>query len=253
MLTKMFCLLSLIPITIANLHSAAFCDMNFATKEWYQYSLKYIQNDQIIMQNSLKNLTEFQEHLELRENITNKITDSKSPTDLQLTKLLVSPDSDDKRVALVYILIRKTYNKEIYAKIVKLLRSENDYLTRFYCYNCINLLSKNLLNDFSNHYLDVVEEEENESLLMTTMPSLEKIDSSRIVNLFVKNFKRGSKTLKRSIYVTLRNMDNKYYYQVKEILEKENAWMTGSELSEEENREDRTEKRGHPLTLDNFD
>lgn len=163
---------------------------------WYNSAISYIQYDELIFGNKVKSTEEAAQILKSKARIEDSLLSASQPADTELGNLLRSADQTDRKVALVNIMLRRIADVPLYREIIGVLRSESDMLTRFYAYHCLANLDSEHLDILKEDFLDVIISETNDGNIITAMPILTKVDSSRVVDLFVKYFSKGSRVVK---------------------------------------------------------
>ena len=193
-------------------------NQNYLDQSWYITAMEYINYDKVIINNNIKNFDKFNEILRLKQNAAIELVKSSPPRNYELEEILVSSVTLTRQIGLVNIMVRDLYSKELYKIILNILWADNGYLTRYYSYNCINLLNNDDLNGFSSDLLDILMFENYDGLIVVAMPSVLKIDNPKLIDLFVKLISSGSPTLKEIALVNLSNIKEKYRAAIEQKL-----------------------------------
>jgi hypothetical protein len=200
-------------------------EAEFQNRLWYRYALDYIKHDEDIFQNRIGSAKEGVEHFKSRERIGQSLLNTERPELSDLSRLLHSSKPIDKKIALVNIMLRKTSELELFEEIINILNSDTDMATKFYCYQCFNNLDKAEVNIFRDDFLDIIENEKLNGNIIAAMPTVVKIDSPKIVNLFIKLMSEGSPEIKQVAYFNFSSIDKKYQTEIRSYLESQGAWF----------------------------
>ena len=199
------------------------CGEKFKDKLWYKHAEEYIKADQQMIQHAIEKKETFLEDYNLRYEAELKLINSPLPTALELEELLNSQDVLGKKVAIVNIMKKKIYSEILFKTILRQHDSNDDFFTKFYTYQCFKLLNKDKMKRFEDDFIKILSFEKNESLIITAMPTLLQVETSKVIPLFVRYFKNGTTELRRSSYIHLKKMGEQYLQEVKEILREQNA------------------------------
>jgi len=201
----------------------AFCNGTLKDKLWYKHAEEYINADEIMIQNAIEKKETFLEDYDLRDAATLKLVNSPSPAISELEKLLKSKDAQDRKVALVNIMIKNIYSENLFKTILGGYDSNDDFFTRFYRYRCFKFLGRDKIRHFEDKFLNLLSLEDNGSIIISAMPTLIEIEPSKVIPLFVQYVKSSDRGLRLASYIYLKRMGDGYLNEVKIILEKENA------------------------------
>jgi hypothetical protein len=208
-------------IVLSGLNCKAVCDDNPNEKEWYKHAEGYVYLDEKLIEHVIKEKDSFKKDYHARYQAETSLLHVDAPSNADIVQLLMSSSMLDRKVALVNVMLRKIYySQDIYNRILSLLESENDPFTRFYCYHCFNLLDADKIEHYKDGLIDVFSNEEKEYLIIAGMPTLVKINSPRIVPIFLKYLDEGSEGLRRATCVYLHKLGKKYLEENKSLLEK---------------------------------
>lgn len=205
------------------LGSMLFSAEELKEKLWYKHALQYIEADKKMIQNAMEKKETFLEDYSLRYEAELKLFHSHPPTALELIALLNSKDVLDKKVALVNIMNKKIDSEALFETILKQHDPKDDFLTKFYMYQCFKVLNRDKMKQFEDGFIKILDRENNESLIISAMPTLVQVESSKVIPLFVKYLKTGSFELKSASYIYLIKMGEKYLDTVKKILKEQKA------------------------------
>lgn len=201
----------------------AFCNETLKDKLWYKHAEEYINADEIMIQNAIEKKETFLEDYDLRDAATLKLVNLSSPAISELEKLLKSKDAQDRKVALVNIMIKNIYSENLFKTILRGYDPNDDFFTRFYRYRCFKFLGRDKIRHFEDKFLNLLSLEDNGSIIISAMPTLIKIEPSKVIPLFVQYVKSSDRGLRLASYIYLKRMGEGYLNEVKSILEKENA------------------------------
>ncbi|KAF0145273.1 MAG: hypothetical protein FD156_1104 [Nitrospirae bacterium] len=213
----------LTPLLVIVINTVAFCNGDQQDKLWYKHAAEYIKADEIMIQNAIEKKETFLEDYDLRDVATLKLINAPSPTISVLEKLLKSKNAQDRKVALVNIMVRNIYSENLFKTILGGYDTNDDFFIRFYRYRCFKFLGKDKIRHFEDKFLILLSLENNGSIIISAMPTLIEIEPSKVIPFFVQYFKSSDRGLRLASYVYLKRMGEGYLNDVKSILEKENA------------------------------
>jgi hypothetical protein len=191
-------------------------ESRYISNPWYKYSENYIRHDKIIFENKIGSAQEGINHLHSRDDIKSKLLNEIGPSHSELNRLLLSSNSLDKQVALVNIMLRKIDDLELYRKIVVILQSDEDVLTRFYSYHCFHSLEKDKVKVFEDEIISVIAGEKVDGNIITAMNTLVKLDPPELVDMFTIYLSDGSPEVKQAAYINLDYINEKYRNEIME-------------------------------------
>jgi hypothetical protein len=207
-------------VGFSRIKSPAASNTDEKDRPWFKYAEEYVYYDKILTSNLTKAKHAFTEDYRARQEAETKLVNSVAPSSDELQRLLMSSAMLDKQVALVNIMARQIQESETYNMILRLLTTESDYFTRFYCYHCFNKLASDQLQNFREGLIDVFLKERNEILIIAGMPTLTRIESPRIGSVFHRYLDEGSDGLRRAICTNLETIDRRYIEGDKNLLAK---------------------------------
>ncbi len=199
------------------------CQPKAKDQAWYKNAVEYIKANETIIRNAKDDKQTGLEDLELRNKIAAELLKSEPPSIEQLKELLASGNYLDKKVALVNIMLRRIYSKDLFKDITSLIEPMNVFWLKFYSLECFGELKEEALKSFEDDLINIFWFETNQSLLGSAMPIINRLQRSKTVPLFVRYFRDGSKGFRKVAYAYSKRMGEEYFREVKAGLEKEKA------------------------------
>jgi len=185
---------------------------------WYTNAAEYIKADEIMIWNAYEKKQTGLEDLKLRNKTTAELLKSQPPSIKQLKELLVSGDYLDRKVALVNIMWRNIYSEDLSRDIVALNNPMDIFWVKFYSLNCFKDPDQETIKRFEDDLIHIYYFETDQSILLSAMPIIIRLDRSKTIPLFVKYFENGPEGLRKGAYVYTKKMGEEYFREVKTIL-----------------------------------
>lgn len=199
------------------------CQSKPNDQPWYRNAVEYIKADETAIRNAYDNKQTGLEDLKLRDKIAADLLKSESPSINQLKELLASGNYIDRKVALVNIMLRHIYSEDLFKDITSLIAPMDIFWLKFYSLRCLGELKEDTLKQFEDDLVNIFRFETDQSLLVSAMPTIIRLDKSKTIPLFVRYFKDGPRGLRKAAYVYSKRMGEEYFCEVKAILEKDKA------------------------------
>jgi len=203
-------------------------------QSWYTNAAEYIKADEVMIWNAYKKKQTGLEDLKLRDKTAAELLKSQPPSIKQLKELLASGDYLDRKVALVNIMLRNIFSESLSKDIVSLNNPMDIFWVKFYSLNCFKELDQETIKRFEDDLIDIYYFETDQSILISAMPIIIRLDRSKTIPLFVKYFENGPEGLRKGAYVYTKKMGEEYFSEVKAILEKKKAVEALSFIKEAE-------------------
>jgi len=208
---------------ILNFSAIISCEKSTKDELWYVYAIEYIKADEIMVQHMIEKKETFPEDYDSRYKAESRLLNSPSPKETELEILLNSQNLLDRKVALVNIRTRHIYSENLFKTILKINDPKDAYLAKLYVYQSFNFLDTDKIKQYEDEFINMIYWESNEGLIISAMPTLLKMDRSKIVPLFVKFFEEGRRELRKTAYVYSKKMDDKFLKEIKSFLYQRNA------------------------------
>jgi hypothetical protein len=205
---------------LSNLFS---CQSEVQNEPWYRKAVEYIESDEITIRNAYERKQTGLEDLKLRDKIVSELLKSQPPSINQLKELLASGNYLDRKVALVNIMLRHIYSENLSKDIVAFNNPVDIFWVKFYSLNCFKELDQDAIKRFEDDIINIYSFETDQSLLISAMPIIIRLDRSKTIPLFVKYFENGPEGLRKAAYVYAKKMGEEYFMQVKTILKEKKA------------------------------
>jgi hypothetical protein len=177
---------------------------------WYKYSEKYIQCDDLILENKAKSAEEGLKLLHEREAIVQSILSTDQPDNAVLKKMIASQNTTEIKIALVNIMLRDAIDLDLSKLIINILGSSKDISIKFYAYHCLQGLKKDEVNNFKSEIVRIIDSEEEDGIIIIAIPVLAEVDSELIAPLFIKYLSVGSPIVKKVAYIYFSKIEEKY-------------------------------------------
>jgi hypothetical protein len=199
------------------------CQSKVKDQAWYRNAVEYIKADETIIRNAYGKKQTGLEDLKLRDNIAAEVLKSEPPSISQLKKLLASGNYLDRKVALVNIMLRHIYSEDLFKDITSLIDPMNIFWVKFYSFRCLGELKEETIKRFEDNLINIFYFETDQSLLVSAMPTINRLERSKTIPLLVKYFRDGPEGLRKAAYVYSKKMGEEYFSEIKAILEEEKA------------------------------
>jgi hypothetical protein len=215
--------LSLIVVLISVLTNLISCRSMPKDQPWYRNAVEYMKADETAIRNAVENKQSGLEDIALRDKIAADLLKSESPSIDQLKGLLASGNYIDRKVALVNIMFRHVYSEDLFKEITSLIAPMDIFLLKFYSLRCLEELRQDTLRQFEDDLVAIFYFETDQSLLVSAMPTIVRLERSKTIPLFVKYFKNGPEGLRRAAYIYAKRIGEEYFREVKATLERDKA------------------------------
>ena len=215
--------LVLIVFLIFLLSNLTSCQSRVKDQAWYRNAVEYIKADETAIRNAYENKQTGSEDLKLRDKIATELLKSEPPSIDQLKELLASGNYLDRKVALANIMLRHIYSEDLFKDITSLIDPMNIFWLKFYSFRCFGELKEETIKRFEDDLINIFYFETDQSLVVSAMPIIIRLERSKTIPLFVRYFKDGPEGLRKTAYVYSKRGGEKYFDEVKSILEKEKA------------------------------
>jgi hypothetical protein len=173
--------------------------------DWKALARQYVLADQKLLELEEKKLEGIPQQLDLRDDLRSSLAKLPSPTIDQLKLLLGSSDSLNRKTALIAVFFKKVTDSGIIRTTLNNFRKEDDFFVRFYSHQALMNLSDSQLRTVQADVSRIIATEKYETLQVTSLPTLLRLQRDVAVPIFVMYFKKGSPGLKRAVYATLRS------------------------------------------------
>lgn len=147
------------------------CNLN---GEWKVLTLKYIELDTKFINELAVGKEDFKTLLNKRKEITSMIIKLDLPSEGELSSMLLSENTENKRIAAANIFLRPNINTKLLEDITTSYESTNDFLTKYYILKKIESFNK---NDYGNSILTFLYKNlKNEKDLGLLFPAIHILD-----------------------------------------------------------------------------
>lgn len=201
-------------IVIATLICVGISCRSQTKNAWYKVAEEYIEYDNLMFENRIKDPQKGIEFLKIREACRKTLINSKRPYENELKILLVSKNMLDKKVALVYCALRGVHRIELYKYVFDILATSPDMQLRFYSYLAINNLTENDIVRYQDDFLNILSKEDIDALVIKALPILKKIDSPKVVDFFMKYLTHDSKMIQVAAQNYVKDIDKDYQKEI---------------------------------------
>lgn len=191
--------------------------------KWRDLAKQYVKADEKLLQLEENKLEGIPQQLDLRDDLRAELEHVPSPSIDQLASLLRSPDPFDRKTALVATFLKHLTSPDLTKAVLNRYNDENDYFIRFYSHQVLMNLSDEQVRTVQADILRISRSEKYETILVTSLPTLLRLERAAVVPLFVEYFKKGSPGLKRATYATLRSNHEDYLGDIRSILKRDKA------------------------------
>jgi thiaminase len=122
-------------------------------------------------------------------------------------------------------MIKKINDDQLYQTILKSYNISDDFFLKYYSHVCLNNASDKQIAKMATHLLNIFSTETNETIIISGMQNLMRLEPQQIKPLFVKYFKTGTIGLRRAAYIYLKNeKDNKLLNEVIAVLKTDKSY-----------------------------
>jgi hypothetical protein len=166
--------------------------------QWREIGQKYVLADQKLLQLDQSKSGGIPQQLELRDKLRADLDQVPPPTNDELASLLDSPDPLDRKTALVAAFVKHITSPSITKIIVNRYNDESDFLIRFYSQQALMNLSDDQVRSVQADILHMIRNEKYESHLITSLPTLLRLERDAVIPVLVKYFKEGTSGLKKA-------------------------------------------------------
>ena len=190
---------------------------------WLALAKQYVRADEKLLrleQNKQKGILQ---QLDLRDDLRANLEHAPSPSIDQLTSLLRSLDPFDRKTALVVTFLRHITSLDLTKLVLNRYNDESDFFIRFYSHQVLMNLSDEQVRTVQADILRISRNEKYETILVTSLPTLLRLERDAVVPVLVGYFKKGSPGLKRATYATLRSSHDNYLEEIRSILKRDKA------------------------------
>ena len=190
---------------------------------WRELARQYVIADEKLFQLEENKLKGIPEQLSLRDKLRAELDQVAQPSIKQLASLLGSPDSLDRKTALVAAIVKQITSPDITTTILNRYNEENDFVIRFYSHQVLKNLSDDQVRSVQADILRISRNEKYETHRITGLPTLLRLERSVVLPVLVEYFKKGSPGLRRATYATLRANHDDYLKEIRSILKRDGA------------------------------
>lgn len=173
--------------------------------DWEAVARQYVLADQKLLELEEKKLEGIPQQLDLRDDLRSSLAKVPLPTIDQLKLLLGSSNSLNRKTALVAVFFKKVTDSDIIRATLNNYSKEDDFFIRFYSHQALMNLSDSQLRTVQADITRIITTEKYETLQVTSLPTLLRLQRNVTVPILVTYFKKGSPGLKRAAYATLRS------------------------------------------------
>jgi hypothetical protein len=209
---------------------------------WETLAKQYVLADQELLELEEKKLQGIKtqgiwELLDLRDELRASLAKLPPPTIDQLKPLLGVSDSLKRKIALVGIFLNKITDSDIIQNILHRYSKDDDFFAQFYSHQALMNLSDSRLQAVQADVSRIIAAEKYETLQVTSLPTLLRLQRDIAVPILVTYFKKGSPGLKMAAYAALRsNERSKDIEEIKAALKADNAMSAIEFLNELEKK-----------------
>ena len=183
-------------VVVSLLLLATSCQRNNEAELWLVLAREYVKADATLLQNEADKKNTAAQDYAARKEAEAKLLRAEAPRNSVLQQLLRSGDAETKKLALVNIMLRKIDDNVLLGSILEKYRIDDDMFTKFYSIQCFKDLNQNKLKVFEDSLINILDSETNEIPIIAAMPTLAKLDKSKVELLFSRYAKTGSQGLR---------------------------------------------------------
>ena len=195
-----------------------------SVNNWETLARQYVLADQKLLELEEKKLEGIPRQIDLRDELRASLVKVASPTVDRLKLLIGSSDPLERKTALVAFFVNKLTSPDIVALFLSRYDKEDDFFIRFYIHQGLMNLSDDQLRTMQADVSRIITAEKYETLQITSLPTLLRLERDVTMPILVGYFKKGSPWLKKAAYASLRsNGKSDYIKKVKATLKTDKA------------------------------
>jgi hypothetical protein len=175
---------------------ASSCQKADEPQLWRVLTMEYVKQDAALVQNEADKRNTALQDFAARSRAEKNLLAVAGPPNNVLENLLRSKEAEDRKLALVNVMLRKINQKDLLKTILETYRRNDDMFTKFYSIQCFKNLSQSELKIFENNFVGILRSETNEIAIVAAIPMLAKMDQSKVRPLFAEYVKTGSQGLR---------------------------------------------------------
>ena len=136
--------------------------------------------------------------------------------------LLNSKNIECINIALINILLREIFSKDILDNILELQNVNADIFANNAINQTLNKLDAKHVIEYKDKILrNLKNKSDYDWYILSIMPTLEKIPQDDIFEVYANLLRKNNKAIRLAVYLTIRKYGSEYINKVKEILTKE--------------------------------
>jgi len=220
----MFSFIILITISLININSAGagtICS-SYSNLPWHQLSIGVISCNKKISSCAEDNCQDMLDIFEKCENLSAELTKVDGPSKDTILYLLNSKNIECINIALINILLREIFSKDILDNILELQNVNADIFANNAINQTLNKLDAKHVIEYKDKILrNLKNKSDYDWYILSIMPTLEKIPQDDIFEVYANLLRKNNKAIRLAVYLTIRKYGSEYINKVKEILTKE--------------------------------